>query len=111
VEVVAGSASLPGIDRIVKVYGGGVLVLGCQDQADGSSVCDTADGQLVGEGPRAVIETDGSVVLTEQSVGQALTFDAQGRLVRVAQPGTPQVAITYTAAGGLDTVTWEVGSA
>ena len=111
VEVVDGSASLPEIDRIVKVYGSGVLVLGCRDQADGSAVCDTANGQLVGEGPRAVVQADGGVVLTEQSVSQSLTFDPDGRLVRIAQPGAPPVAMTYTAGGGFDTVTWEVGSA
>jgi hypothetical protein len=110
VEVVDGSASLPGVQRIVKAFGQGVLLLGCSTQGAGS-VCDAANGQLVGEGPRAVVAADGSVVLTEQSVGQTLSFDPQGRLVAMAQPGTPPVAVRYTAAGGLDTVTWQVGAA
>jgi RHS repeat-associated protein len=110
VEVVDGSSGLPGVERIVKVFGGGgVLLLGCSAQ-NGGTVCDTADGQLVGEGPRATVQSDGSVVLTEQSVGQALSFDQQGRLVAIAQPGTPPVSVSYTTAGGLDTVTWQVGS-
>ena len=109
VEVVDGSASLPGVERIVKVFGKGVLLLGCSIQGTGS-VCDTADGQLAGEGPRALVAADGSVVLTEQSVGQTLSFDPQGRLVQIAQPGAPVVGVSYTAAGGLDAVRWEVGA-
>jgi RHS repeat-associated protein len=110
VEVADGSLALPGVERIVKVFGSsGVLVLGCSAQ-NGGSVCDAADGQLVGEGPRAVVQPDGSVVVTEQSVGQALSFDPAGRVVGIAQPGAPPVAVTYTAAGGLDAVSWEAGS-
>lgn len=55
---------------------------------------------VAGDGLAAMINSDGSVVLTDQSNGQNWTFNAANELVSQAGPGTPAITYAYRTVSG-----------
>lgn len=103
------ASSYSGFTQLLSIDSyGSDQTLGCKTTNGATqSVCGALSGDLPGIGYAAVIEADGSVVVTDQASGQNWTFNTANQLVASGAPGSAPVSYTYRTVGGapvLDTM-------
>lgn len=96
------AASYSGFTQLLSIDSlGNDQTLGCKTVTGTTqAVCGALSGDLPGIGYAAVIDADGSVVVTDQASGQNWTFNATDQLISSGAPGSAPVTYTYRTVAG-----------